>query len=87
MSNKYVLVDLSKEQKAIISDKTLFFLQDSETKEDLDNNRKKWIRFNRMVLSEVIGELSYYFNRSDNEYESMVLDELIIHLEYYEKST
>ena len=87
MGNKYLLVDLDKEQKAIISDKASFFVQDGGTREDLNNNRKKWIRFKKMALSEVIGELSYYFNRCENKYESMVLDELIMHLEYYEKNT
>ena len=62
-----------------------FFLTDSEPIEDLNNKRKKWIRFNKFMLSEIIGELSYCYNRSKNNYESIILDELIVHLEYYEE--
>ena len=84
MSNEYTLVDLDKKQKSIILEKASFIVQDSETLDDLNNNRKKWIRFNSMLIPDVIGELSYYYNRSNNTYESMLLDELISHLEYYE---
>jgi hypothetical protein len=86
MSNEYIYVDLDKEQKGIILDRAMLFVRDSATLDDLNNNRKKWIRFKRMALSDVIGELSYYYNRSNNNYESMLLDELILHLEYYEKN-
>jgi len=80
-----MLVDLDREQKAIILDKASFYIFDDETTEDLKNNRKKWIRFNPTALDEIVGELSYYYNRSNNDYESMVLEELIGHLEYYER--
>ncbi len=85
MSSEFILVDLDKEQKSIVLDKASFFIFDDETTKDLNNKRKKWIRFKCETLTDVIGELSYYYNRSKNEYESMVLDELICHLEYYEK--
>ena len=86
MSEEYTLVDLDKEQKSIVLDKASFFIQDNRTLGDLNNNRKKWIRFRRVALPDVIGELSYYYNRSNNGYESMLLDELISHLEYYENN-
>ena len=85
MSDKYVLVDLHKEQKLIVLDKASFYIFDDETREDLHNKRKKWINFKRTTITDIIGELSYYYNRSKNDYESMLLDELICHLEYYEK--
>lgn len=85
MSDEFIIVDLDTEQKSIILDKASFFLFDDETKDDLKNKRKKWIRFKRATLTEIIGELSYYYNRSKNEYESMMLDELISYLEYHEK--
>lgn len=85
MNDKYVLVDLDKEQKSIVLDKASFYIFDDETKEDLNNKRKKWISFKRTAITDIIGELSYYYNRSNNEYESFILDELICHLEYYEK--
>ncbi len=85
MSSEFILVDLDKEQKSIVLDKASFFIFDDETTKDLNNKRKKWISFKCKTLTDIIGELSYYYNRSKNEYESMVLDELICHLEYYEK--
>ena len=85
MSDRFILVDLDKEQKSIVLEKASFYIFDEETKEDLNNKRKKWIKFKRTTLTDIIGELSYYYNRSENEYESMLLDELICHFEYYEK--
>lgn len=84
MSEDFILVDLDKEQKLIILDKASFFIFDEETKIDLNNKRKKWIQFKKSTITDIIGELSYYYNRSKNEYESMVLDELICHLENHE---
>jgi len=85
MSDKFILVDLDKEQKSIVLDKASFFIFDDETEKDLNNKRKKWIKFKSATITDIIGELSYYYNRSESEYESMLLDELICHLEYYEK--
>lgn len=87
MSDKYIQVDLDKDQKNIVLDKASFYIFDDETKLDLNNKRQKWIRFERATITNIIGELSYYYNRSQNEYESMLLDELICHLEYYDKDT
>jgi hypothetical protein len=87
MNDDFILVDLDKEQKLVVLDKASFYIFDDETKMDLNNKRKKWIKFKRTAITDIIGELSYYYNRSENEYESMLLDELICHLEYYEKYT
>lgn len=84
MSNEFILVDLDEEQKSIVLDKASFYIFDDETKTDLNNKRKKWIRFKGTTLTDIIGELSYYYNRSKSDHESMLLDELICHLEYYE---
>jgi hypothetical protein len=85
MSKDFIAVDLDSEQKAIVLDKASFYIFDDETKADLKNKRKKWIRFKKTTITEIIGELSYYYNRSTDHNESMLLDELILHLEYYEK--
>jgi len=85
MKDDFILVDLDKEQKSIVLDKASFYIFDDETKMDLNNKRKKWIKFKRTTITDIIGELSYYYNRSENKYESMLLDELICHLEYYER--
>jgi len=87
MSNDFIFVDLDKDQKSIVLDKASFYIFEDETKMDLNNKRKKWIKFKRTTITDIIGELSYYYNRSENEYESMLLDELICHLEYYERHT
>ncbi len=81
----YILVDLDNEQKEIILRKASFFVPDEATREDLNNRRKKWIRFNKAAITDVIGELSYYCNRSRSQSEALFLDELITHLEYYER--
>ena len=80
----YIEVDLDSEQKAAILKYADSFLDDT-TRADLLNKRKKWIRFKKYVLSEVIGELSYHFNRCKNNYVFGLLDELICHLEDYER--
>ncbi len=84
MSDKFILVDLDEKQKSTVLDKASFYIFDDETNMDLHNKRKKWIKFKNTTLTDIIGELSYYYNRSENEYEGMLLDELICHLEYYE---
>ena len=45
MSNEFILVDLDEEQKSIVLDKASFYIFEDETKMDLNNKRKKWIRF------------------------------------------
>ncbi|WP_295391506.1 hypothetical protein [uncultured Thiodictyon sp.] len=82
----YILVDLDNEQKEIILRKASFFVQDEVTAEDLNNRRKKWIRFSKAAITDVIGELSYHCNRSRSNRECLFLDELITHLEFYERA-
>ena len=81
---KYVEVDLYKEQKQAILKYAGFFVFDKQTKSDLNNSRKKWIRFDAHELSEIIGELSYHFNRCKSDSQFYLLDELISHLEFSE---
>lgn len=85
MSTEYIQVDLSKAEKSTIVDLALFVISDEVTIKDLQNNRKKWIRFDLYELSAVIGEIVYNLNHKANDYEVMFYDELISHLEYYEK--
>jgi hypothetical protein len=84
MTTSYIQVDLAPEEKVAILKYADFFL-DETTKADLLNKRKKWIRFKKYVLSEVIGELSYHCNRCKDNCMLGLLDELICHLEYYER--
>ncbi len=83
MCNEFIFVDLDNEQKSIVLDKAPFHIFDDETMKDLMNKRKKWIKFKNTTITDVIGELSYHYNRCNDEYESMLLDELICHLENY----
>ena len=85
MANEYIEVDLDKVEKQAILKYASFFVTDAITNADLLNKRKKWIRFNRHALPEVIGELSYHFNRCKSNELFYFLDELIDHLESYEK--
>ena len=83
-NDQYVLVDLTATEKKLIMELASFFIMDEATKADLMNARKKWIRFGSTTISDVVGELSYYFNRSNDPYKSGLLDQLIDHLEAYE---
>ncbi|EPJ43394.1 MAG: hypothetical protein OFPII_41890 [Osedax symbiont Rs1] len=85
MTKQYIQVDLSKDEKEAVSKYAGFVMSDENTKIDLDNKRKKWIRFVPYELTLVIGELSYHFNRSNNDYQFYLLDQLIGHLENCEK--
>lgn len=85
MRVEYTEVDLSKAEKSTIVDLALFVISDEITIKDLQNNRKKWIRFDSYELTAVIGEITYNLNHKANDYEVMYYDELISHLEYYEK--
>ena len=84
MAKEYIDVDLTQAEKAAILQYAGFFVVDETTKTDLSNNRKKWIRFSKFALSDIIGELSYCFNRCEDNDLFQRLDELISHLEYYE---
>jgi len=85
MATEYIEVDLTQEEKAAILQYAGFFVMDETTKADLSNKRKKWIRFSKFNISDVIGELSYCFNRCRDNDLFHFLDELISHLEYYER--
>ena len=87
MTNEYIEVDLEKIEKQAILKYASFFVTDEITNADLLNKRKKWIRFNRHTLTDVIGELSYHFNRCKSNELFYFLDELIDHLESYENRT
>ena len=84
MAKEYIDVDLTQAEKAAVLQYAGFFVVDETTKTDLSNNRKKWIRFGKFALSDIIGELSYCFNRCEDNDLFQCLDELISHLEYYE---
>ena len=47
---------------------------------------EKWIRFEPYAISQIIGELSYVFNRCTDNYKFDLLDQLISHLENYEQN-
>ncbi len=83
MSSKYIEVDLEKEEKEAILKYASSFTTEKTTNSDLLNRRKKWVRFNRYALLDVIGELSYHFNRCKSDDQFYFLDQLISHLEYY----
>jgi len=85
MTEKTISVDLDSEQKAVILEYAAMLIYETETNEDLNNKRKKWIRFDQDTLCDVIGELSYYFNRCNDNYKFHMLDELISHLENFER--
>jgi len=86
MTKEYIKVDLSRDEKEAILEYAGFFIFEEATKNDLKNKRKKWINFTKNQLTDVIGELSYYFNRSESNSQLYFLDQLISHLELYEKS-
>ena len=85
MAQDFIAVDLTQEEKSAVLKYAGFYITDQGTKADLANARKKWIRFRKYELSNAIGELSYTFNRCGNDFLFHFLDELIGHLEYYER--
>lgn len=76
-----IAIDLHPDEKKLILDLAGFWVTDETSLADLRNPRKKWIRFNPSVVSELIGELSYHYNRCRNAARSELLDALISHLE------
>ena len=80
-SDEFIEVDLHADEKKLILELAGFWVTDETTQADLKNGRKKWIRFRPHVVSDVIGELSYHYNRCRNAHRSELLDELIDHLE------
>jgi hypothetical protein len=86
MTSDYIQVDLSQDEKDAVLKYAKFVLADDVTKADLENKRKKWIRFISFEMTQVIGELTYRFNRTKSDYEHYFLDQLICHLEFYESN-
>jgi hypothetical protein len=78
---EFIEVDLHADEKELVLELAGFFVVDEVTQADLKNGRKKWIRFRPHVVSEVIGELCYYYNRCKSAAKSELLDALISHLE------
>ena len=78
---KFTEIDLHPDEKKLILKLAPFFVTDNATLADLKNARKKLIRFGTAAVNEIIGELSYHYNRSRSAYQSEQLDELISHLE------
>lgn len=86
MTERFIEVELDNEQKAMVLKYADFFVTHETTKADLKNKRKKWIRFQPYYLSQIIGELCYYFNRCEDDDEFHRLDRLISELEAYDDS-
>lgn len=86
MPTKFIKVDLNNDEKKAVLKYAEFVILHKETKEDLANQKKKWIRFDPYTLQQVIGELAYRFNRTRSDTTFYFLDNLINHLEYYEQS-
>jgi len=78
---EFIEVELRADEKKLILELADFWVRDETTQADLQNGRKKWIRFRPDVVSEVIGELSYHYNRCKSAAKSERLDALISHLE------
>ena len=85
MAEEYIEVDLTAHQKKVILKYASFFVIDENTKADLSNGRKKWIRFTPSALTYIIGDLVYSFNRTKSDNVFWTLDELICHLESFEQ--
>jgi len=81
MTTEFIEIDLTNAEKQAILEHADFFVIEELTRKDLLNKRKKWIRFTSYEINEIVGELSYYFNRTNNDQEFYFLDELIGHLE------
>lgn len=74
-------IELHPVEKKLILELAPFVVSDEVTRADLGNGRKKWIRFRRHDVSQIVGELSYHYNRCRSASKSELLDELIVHLE------
>ena len=60
---EFVEVDLHSAEKKLIRELASFYVRDEVTQADLANGRKKWVRFRPSTIDEIIGELSYHYNR------------------------
>jgi hypothetical protein len=78
---EFIEVDLHADEKQLVLELARFWITDEVTQADLKNGRKKWIRFRPHAVPEVIGELSYHFNRCKSAAKSELLDGLIGHFE------
>ncbi len=78
---EFIDVDLHANEKKLILELAGFWVTDETTRADLNNARKKWVRFKLHVASEVMGELTYHYNRCRSAAKSELLDALISHLE------
>ena len=77
----FIDVDLRADEKKLVLELAGFLVTDETPQADLKNGRRKWVRFKPYVASELIGELSYHYNRCRSAAKSELLDELISHLE------
>ena len=84
MKVEYTEIDLDNDQKAAILKYANFLVTDVNSQKDLVNKRKKWIRFQTGDIRQIMGELAYHFNRTNDDDIFYLLDELIAHLESYE---
>ena len=84
---EFIEVDLRADEKKLILELAGFWVTDETSLADLRNPRKKWIRFNPFVVSELIGELSYHYNRCTNAARSELLDALSAILKTYLPAT
>jgi hypothetical protein len=78
---EYIGVDLHPHEKKLILELAGFWVTDETTLADFKNGRKKWIRIKPYVVNELVGELSYHYNRCRSAAKSELLDALICHLE------
>lgn len=78
---EFIDVDLLAIEKKLILELAGFWVTDETTLVDFKNARKKWVRLDPYVVSELIGELSYHCNRCKSAAKSEQLDALISHLE------
>ncbi len=85
MATEYIEIDLTQAQKMAVLKYAGVCVFGGVISQDLKDKRKKWIRFEPFNITDVIGELTYHLNRSNDDATIDFLDELICHLEYYEK--
>jgi len=78
---EFIEVDLHANEKKLILELAGFWVTDETSLADIKNGRKKGIRFKPHVVPEIIGELSYHYNRCRSAAKPEFLDGLIGHLE------
>lgn len=80
-TDDYIEVELHAHEKKLILELAGFWVMDETTLADFRNQEKEWVRCKPYLVSELIGELSYHYNRCRSAAKSELLDALIIHLE------